>query len=65
MQVQFINLGRNNFNATMQLKTPAAIRKEVKKHLMSRDIDYVYDERKDEYTVFAGIRAVGTIKISE
>jgi hypothetical protein len=65
MKVQFINVGRNNFNATMQLKTVAAIRKEVKKHLLSRSVDFVYDEEKDEYAVLAGFHEVGTIKISE
>lgn len=63
MKLKLINLGRNNVNKELDIKTPSycAIVKEVKKHLASKYPDI--EPTKDEHTfnVFAGYRNVGQI----
>lgn len=73
MKIQLINLGRNNINKVCEINiekglvnnniedTLAAV---ASRYLMSRDITCEISS-KDYYTVYAGFRAVGRIKIIE
>lgn len=58
-RIKFIDLGRNNFSGEVVIKNEDSLWKEIKKHLRSSDIEYLYDEDKNLGTVFAGMRAVG------
>jgi len=71
--LQFSHLGRNNFCGEKllhpEIATPDEIAEvafsEARKHLMSRDINCVFDAEKNEGTVFAGFRGVGKFSVVE
>lgn len=66
MQLELINIGRNKVCQTIEMKKPTAnkIFKEVKKHLLSKEIDFIESEVKGIYNVFVGgLRNVGQIKL--
>lgn len=75
VKIELINVGRAKVSKTVTFKvskknhefTPddiAAIAlKEARKHLRSSNVQIVYDIKKKEGTIFAGIRAVGKFKV--
>lgn len=66
MRVQFIDLGRKNINKVITVKDNSALRKEIKKHILSKywDLEEM-DETNTSYAVVCGVRTVGEIKILE
>lgn len=68
MQLELINIGRNQVCEKVTLKKPITERKifkAVKKHLLSKDITIMESDTKCLYNVYAGFRSVGQIKSEE
>lgn len=63
-KIQLIDVGRNKFNGEIKPKNEDAFYKEIKKHLRSSDIEWIYDDSKNEGTIFVGgFRNVGHFKV--
>jgi hypothetical protein len=65
MKIQLINVGRNNVNKTLTVKNEKELWKELRQHILSRYIDLQETETPNTYNIFAGMRTVGQIKITE
>lgn len=64
MEIQLINLGRNNINKTVVVKNEKAMWRELSKHLMSKDIELSETDEPNKYDVYVGVfRNVGQILI--
>lgn len=63
MEIQLINLGRNNVNKTVTVKNENEMWREIKKHLLSKDIELTETDEPNKYTVWAGMRNVGELII--
>lgn len=71
--LQFSNVGRSKFSGKKllhpEISHPDEIAEvaflEARKHLMSRDVNCVYDLAKNKGSVFAGVRTVGSFSIIE
>lgn len=69
--LQFTNVGRKKFSGKKllhpEITTPDEIAEvaffEARKHLMSRDVNCVYDSEKNEGLVSAGFHVVGRFTI--
>ena len=63
MKFKLVNVGRSKATREVDLKDPKNLLIEVRKHLMSRDIDIYFEEDGSKGTVYVGgIRPVGTIE---
>lgn len=66
MKVQLIDIGRDKFNGTMEVRNKYHLMKEVKKHLASRDVFLIPHDKGNLIDVCVGFgRQVGTVKIIE
>lgn len=71
-QIKFDNLGRENYSGSIPVDTSLGLSAEdiaafaygeAVKHLMSRDVQCVYDSKKNEGLVFAGFHKVGKFTV--
>lgn len=62
MRYRLINVGRNKVNRDVECKNQSQLQQEVKKHLMSKDVELVTDDDGRNFTVMAGLRDVGKVK---
>lgn len=66
MELQLINLGRNNINKTVVVKNEKAMWRELSKHLMSKGIELSPTNEPNKYDVYVGMfRNVGQVIIKE
>ena len=66
MELQLINLGRNNINKTVVVKNEKAMWRELSKHLMSKGIELSPTDEPNKYDVYVGMfRKVGQVIIKE
>ena len=66
MELQLINLGRNNINKTVTVKNEKAMWTELSKHLMSRSIELSPTDEPNKYDVYVGgFRNVGQVIIKD
>lgn len=67
MNVGLINVGRNKVCKNITVKNESGIFKELKKHLMSKDIELMESKKKKNRfdVVVGGIRTVGEIFIHD
>lgn len=66
MELQMINLGRNNINKTVVVKNEKAMWRELSKHLMSKGIELSETDEQNKYDVYVGVfRNVGQVIIKE
>ena len=66
MELQLINLGRNNINKTINVKNEKAMWRELSKHLMSKVIELSETDEPNKYNVYVGMfRNVGQVIIKE
>ncbi len=66
MELQLINLGRNNINKTVVVKNEKAMWRELSKHLMSNGIELSPTDEPNKYDVYVGMfRNVGQVIIKE
>ena len=65
MKAEFINLGRNDINKTVEVKNTKALHREIQKHVISRNWDMMESETENIYDVFSGLRSIGQVKIIE
>lgn len=63
MVVEFINVGRGKVCKTISVKDTATLRKEIGKLLASKGWDLEDTETPNLYTVSAGYRSVGQVKV--
>lgn len=57
---QLKNLGRNHVNKTVELDGEYSFYGELKKHLMSQEIEWSYNFDSNIGNIFVGLRNVGT-----
>ena len=63
-KIQLIDVGRSKFNGEVTAKNEDAFYKELKKNFMSNDLEWTYDEEKNEGTIiFGGFRVGGKFKV--
>ena len=66
MRVDLIGVGRARANDTFQFKSWDDLYAEIRKHLVSHDVDIVWNEAQTEGVVIVGgFRPVGTVLLSE
>ena len=65
MKVQFINLGRNNINKTVEVKNTKALHREIGKYILSPGWGMEETDEAGLYAVYAGMRTVGQVRILE
>lgn len=65
MKIQLIDLGMRKVNKTVTVKDENAMWREIGTHLMSKNISLVETDTENKYTVYAGVRSVGHIIVSE
>jgi len=64
MELQLINLGRNNINKTVTVKDEKAMWRELSKHLNSKGIELSETDEPNKYDVYVGVfRNVGQVII--
>lgn len=60
---QIQNLGRNKFSGVIEAEGPQDILREVKKHLMSNDVEIFSEDGNKTFSVIVGgFRTVGYVK---
>jgi hypothetical protein len=62
-KIKLIDLGRGKFNGEVTVKNEDQLWKEIKKHVMSNDVEYFYDEEKNWGTIYAGFHAIGNFEV--
>jgi hypothetical protein len=65
MEIELINVGRNNVNKTLTVKNEKQMWKELHQHILSRYIELEETETPNTYDICVGMRTVGQIKITE
>ena len=66
MELQLINLGRNNVNKAVIVKNKKEIWRELSKHLNSKSIELSETDEPNKYDVYVGVfRNVGQIIIKQ
>lgn len=65
MKAQFIDLGRNNINKTVEVKNEKELHKEIGKHILSKGWVMEETEEKDMWAITSGWNTVGKVKIIE
>lgn len=66
MELQLINLGRNNINKTVTVKNEKGMWRELSKHLMSKSIELSETDEPNKYDVYVGMfRNVGQVIIKQ
>ncbi len=67
MELQLIGVGRNKVNKTVTIKQASDVLKEIKKYIMSQEIDLTPVEDKiNTYDIYVGtFRKVGQIVIKK
>lgn len=63
MEIKLIEIGRNHYCGTADVKDLNEALKEVMKHLLSSNVEMIESEKKNLFNVFAGFHKVGQIKI--
>lgn len=59
---ELVNIGRNNVCKTITVKDIDSVYNEVRKHLMSSDVEMVAEDDDGlKWNVFAGFRTVGEV----
>lgn len=58
MKYRLIDIGRSKVNRTVEVRTERELVREVRKHLMSRDVEILPDGN-----VWAGMRTVGRVEL--
>lgn len=62
MKYKLINIGRDKINREVEVEYPAQIFGEVKKHLMSHNVELITDDDGELFRIYAGYRRVGTVE---
>ena len=62
MKYKLINIGRDKVNREINIDDQNQLMKEVKKHLLSRDVELITDDEGESFRVYAGVRRVGTVE---
>lgn len=66
MKAQFINLGRNKVNKTVEFRSTRELHKKIAEHILSRGWGMEQsDEDPNLYYVTAGFRTVGEVRVLE
>lgn len=62
MKYRLINIGRGKVCREVTVRNERALYNEVSKHLMSKCVELITDDKGQSYRVYAGVRLVGTVE---
>lgn len=63
MKVKFKDVGRENFNGVIDLADSRGIEKELRKHLLSEDVEIIWTTELTANVIVGGMRKIGEIEI--